>query len=90
MLFPGMSEYQFATFFVVSKQEQIAQDLQIKNLCIYTAIKTVTKFILRTRYSIQSKYENQYDSLDDEIFYTDVLNVLKKAKKRGVPLEYKL
>ncbi len=85
-----MSEYEFATFYVVIKQEQIKQDLQIKILYIESVIKIVAEFISKNKKCIQKKYKTQYDSLDDENFYSDVINILKQAKQNGVPLEIKM
>ena len=87
MIFPGMSEYQFATFIVVVKQEQIKKDLKIKMLYMETVIKTVSEFISKNKEFIQTQYKNQYACLDDENFYFNVINFLQKAKANGTNLE---
>ena len=87
MMFSGMDEYQFAKFFVVAKQEQIGQKLEIKHLYMDMVIQTVYKFIIKNKKSILSKFANQYDSLYDKKFFNNIIFVLKDAKQRGIPLQ---
>jgi len=86
-MFPDMDEYQFATFFVVAKQEQIGQELEIKHLYMNMVIHTVYKFIMKNKKSILSKFANQYDSLYDKKFFNNIMSVLKNAKKQGILLQ---
>ena len=90
MIFPGMDEHDFATFFIVVKQDQIKQELNIKKLYIEMAIKTVYDFVLKNKDNIQSKFKNQYDKLFDDGFYADIIKLLKDAKKHGIPMEFEL
>ena len=86
-MFPGMSEYQFATFIVVAKQDKIKKELKID--CLYTemAAKLVYEFIINNKINIKNKFSNQYECLFDECFLKDIINLLKKAQKKGVALE---
>ena len=89
-MFPGMSEAEFATFFVVAKQDKIKQYLNIEHLYTDMAVKIVYKFVLKNEIDIQNKFTNQYDSLFDENFFMIIINLLKNAKDQGIPLQYNM
>ena len=76
-MFPGMNEYQFATFFIVVKQEQIKQELKTNILHMDIVIKSLYKFIVKNKKYILAKFTTQYDSLNDKEFFTSVINILK-------------
>ena len=86
-MFSGMDEHQFATFFIVAKQEQIKQELNIDNLYLNNAITIIHEFILNNKDNILLRFQTQYDSLFDEDFFIFFITLLKNAKKRGIPLK---
>lgn len=89
-MFRGMDEYQFAKFFVVIKQDEIKQELQLKKLLMENIIKTVQKFILINKKDIMKKFANQYDTLNDTEFFADIIKMLKSAKESGTQLDFNL
>lgn len=90
MIFRGMSETSFATFFVVAKQAEIKKELNINKLYLDMVVKVVSEFVVRNKQEIQSRFQNQYDALFDEEFLVNIINILKYEKSVGTPLEIKL
>ena len=90
MIFPGISEIGFATFFVIAKQDVIKKELHINKLYTDMIVKIVYEFVVKNKKEIQHKFTDQYDSLFDEEFLINIINLLKHEQYCGTVLEINL
>lgn len=75
-----------AAFFIIIQTEKIEQFVGIKHPFSDIAMEIIANFISQNHDEINAKYKTIYDALSDDVFCVQILEFLKKAKTRGIPL----